>query len=359
MIAAGFLIAIAPANAQHVVDPKASLVDVALRQQQLASTTDPLLIAAKKALPSCAHLPFVPTPVGRMVIPKHYLSGSSGPINPLEAPATRIYESFEQRITAGAAQFVANGSRSESALTADQLDAWAKAGALLNYSREESSQAWYQVEWTLCSAAISDSVIVNDPGLDPNKDERIKAWLSAVCRRDLSFEKAGDVGNNHLYWRALAAIAVGVTTSDDSLFQHAVLVYRQAIDEVDERGALPKEMARHENAIHYQGFALQPLVTIAQFAKRQGVDLYSYTNARGRSLKDAIVFFGKAVESPKLVLPYTQDPQKMSFGTGDFAPIAFYVAQYGSEGLPQSIVAYLSHPVSTARIGYTTLLAAP
>jgi poly(beta-D-mannuronate) lyase len=203
-------------------------------------------------------------------------------------------------------QYLATGSHSESACALAQLDAWAQAHSLLDYDREESSQAWYQVEWTLLSAGITDSVLVNDSTLDPVQQQTVIAWLDAVARKDISFEKPGDSGNNHHYWRALAATAVGVTASDDKLFRFGVQTYKQAIDEIDPRGAFPKEMARHENAIHYQGFALQPLVLIAQFATRQDIDLYGY-QAHGRTLRDAIVFFGRAFDDPGLVKPYTAD----------------------------------------------------
>jgi poly(beta-D-mannuronate) lyase len=117
-------------------------------------------------------------------------------------------------------------------------------------------------------------------------------------------------------------------------------------------------MARHENAIHYQGFALQPLVTIAQFAARQGYDLYGY-KAHGRTLRDAIIFFGRAVDDAALVMPYTSDPQSIHFSSGDFAPFAFYTARFGTEGLPSSIITALRRPVESPTIGYTTLMASP
>jgi hypothetical protein len=90
-----------PALDQHVADPRASVVDVRSRQATLRATTDPLLRAAINGLSSCVATPFVAAPIGRMNIPHHYLSGSSGPINPAEAPVTHIYEMFERRITAG------------------------------------------------------------------------------------------------------------------------------------------------------------------------------------------------------------------------------------------------------------------
>jgi poly(beta-D-mannuronate) lyase len=358
----GFLIvAVAlalPAWAQHVSDPRASVVDVASRQATLQSTTDPLLQAAINSLRSCVAMQSVPAPVGRMLIPHHYLSGSNGPSNPAKAAATRIYAAFESRITAGINRYLATGRHDESACALAQLDAWAQAHALLDYDRQESPQAWYQVEWTLSAAGITDSVLVNDATLDQAQQRRVINWLRAAAHTDISFEKPNDSQNNHHYWRALAATAIGVTANDDKLFRFGIRTYKEAIGEIDPRGAFPKEMARHENAIHYQGFALEPLVLIAQFAARQGIDLYAY-QARGRTLRDAIVFFGRAVDDPSLVEPYTSDAQNRGFKSGNFAAIAFYIARFGTEGLPPSIVNALNEPATNTRTGGSaTILAA-
>jgi poly(beta-D-mannuronate) lyase len=345
------------ASGQHVIDPHASIVAVAPRQAILKSTTDPELQAAIHGLHSCVDSMPVAAPVGRMIIPHHYLSGSSGPINPAEAEATRVYAAFESRITAGMNQYLATGSHAESACALAQLDAWAQTRALLDYDRDESSQAWYQVEWTLSSAGITDSVLVNDATLDPAVQKRVTEWLDAAARKDISFEKPGDTNNNHHYWRALAATAIGITASDNKLYLFGIQAYVNAIGEIDPNGAFPKEMARHENAIHYQGFALEPLVLIAEFVTRQGIPLYEY-KANGHTLRDAIFFFGRAVDDPSLVKPYTSDAQKTSFGSGDFADFAFYTARFGSAGLPPAIVKALKNPTTATRLGgCTTLLA--
>src|ERR1700722_9190886 len=343
---------------QHVVDPRASVVDVTSRQATLRSTTDPLLRAAIQGLRSCVATLFVAAPPGRMNIPHHYLSGASGPINPAEADATRIYAMFEGRITAGMNQYLATGNHTESGCALAQLDGWAQAHALLDYDRQESSQAWYQVEWTLSSAGITDSVLVNDSSLDSIQQKRVTAWLDTAAHKDISFEKPGDTNNNHHYWRALAATAIGVTAADDALFSFGVKAYQDAVAEIDANGAFPKEMARHENATHYQGFALQPLVLIAQLGTRQGIDLYGY-RAQGRSLRDAIVFLGHAVDDPSLITPYTTDAQSAHFGSSDFAAFAFYTARFGIGGRPPAIINALKQPMESTRIGgNTTILAA-
>lgn len=356
----GFLVAVAcalPALGQHVADPHASVVSAAARQATLRSTTDPLLRKAIQDLHSCVETPLVAAPAGPINIPHHYLSGSNGPTNPAEAAATRVYAMFEGRITAGMNQYLATGSHVESACALAQLDAWAQAHALLNYDRQDSPQAWYQVEWTLSSAGITESVLVNDATLDAAQQERVIAWLDAAAHKDISFEKPNDSSNNHHYWRALAATAIGIVASDEMLYHFGIQTYVDAIAGIDSNGAFPKEMARHENAIHYQGFALEPLVLIAEFVTRQGIPIYSY-KANGHTLRDAIVFFGRAIDDSSLVKPYTSDMQSMNFGSGDFANFAFYTARFGPDGLPPAILNALTRPTTATRLGGCTTLMA-
>jgi poly(beta-D-mannuronate) lyase len=338
------------AQSQNVTNPHASILDVTARQAFLASATNPLLRETIGKLPSCVASPLVPAPTGRIDIPHHYLSGSHGPTNPAEAAATRVYSAFERRITAGMNQYVATGNHAESACALAQLDAWAQAKTLLDYDPQESSQAWYQVEWTLSSAGTTDSVLVNDTTLDPTQQRRVTAWLDAAAHKLISFEKPGADGNNHHYWRALAATSIGVTASDNDLFRFGIDTFKQAIEQLDANGAFPLEMARHERATHYQAFALQPLIVIAEFAARQSLDLYAY-QSHGRTLRNAILFFGRAVDDPSLIKPYTTDAQLEDFGPSDFAPFEIYVARFGTTGLPPSIVNALQHPTEATRIG--------
>ena len=353
------MVAIAPSLlAQHVSNAHASLIDVPARQHLLEHTKNPLLVAAKNGLPSCVSTPVVPAPPSPINIPSHYFNGSHGAINPAEVAARRIYGDFEKRITGGMNQYVATGSEAEAACALDQLDRWGKAKALLNYDAKKSTQSWFQVGWTLSSSGIVDSVLVTDSRLDQAQQKRVTAWLNTAAHKLLSFEQPDATGNNLHYWRGLAATAIGVASSDDQLFDYGVHVYKQAIAEIDTRGALPREMVRHERAIHYQTFALQPLVLIAEFAARQHVDLYSYA-PNGRSLRDAIFFFGRAVDDPSLVKSYNSDKQLMDFTGADFAPYVFYTARFGEAGMPHSIIAALQHPVTEPWIGgSTTILAA-
>ena len=354
-LVATFALAVS-ARAQNVVDPHASIIDVPARQAELKSTQEHLLREAIGSLPYCTRTKPIPAPEGRMIIPNGYLSGSSGPKNPAAEAAARVYGEFEKRVAAGMNQYLATGNHTESACALDQLDAWAKARALLDYDRKQSQQAWFQVEWTLSAAAISESILAEDATLEPAEQKRVIAWMDEVSNKNISFEKpATDTGNNHHAWRALAATAVGILASDDKLFRFGIATYKEEIGTIDSNGALPREMVRHENSVHYQGFALQPLVLIAQFVSRQGIDLWGYT-ANGLTIRDAIVFFGRAASDFSLLKPYTYDAQRPGFPDRDFAAYNFYISKFGTEGIPPIMVKALRNPVSDSRLGGSTTL---
>jgi hypothetical protein len=354
-IVAMFALVGSVARAERISDPKASYIDVHQRHEQLAHNKDPRIAKAIASLRSCVALPMVPPPTGRMIIPPHYLNGSHGPTNPAEAAATEVYYSFERRVTAGMNQWLVTSSKQEAQCAQQQIDAWAQAGALLDYDPKESSQAWYQVEWTLSSTAISESVLVNESSLDSVQVKRDIQWMNKVAHRTIDFDKARNQTNNHHYWRGLAAIATGVISSDNDLFNWGIGVYKQGIDELDQRGALPQEMARHERAIHYQSFALQPLTPLASFAERQHIPLYSYKSPTGRTIHDAVNFLGEALANPEIIKAYTPDAQMIDDKGADFFSFAeFYSHHAGPGQIPATILQGLEQPTFATRIGGST-----
>jgi poly(beta-D-mannuronate) lyase len=350
ILALSALVLALPLPAQTISNPAASVLDVAARQAFLKSTDNSLIREAVAHLGSCTAMSLVAAPTGPMQIPHHYMHGSNGPTNPDEAEATRIYSAFEHRITSGMNRWVATGNQAEAQCALSQLDAWAQAGALTHYDPKAYSQSWYQAEWTLCSAGVTASVLQQDAFLDGAQQQRVAIWLNRAAHQLISYEKPGELGNNHHYWRALAATSIGVLSNDKDLFRFGVDVFKQAVSQEDQNGAFPLEMARHENAIHYQAFALQPLIMIAEFAERQNVDLYAVTD-HGRTIRNAVVFLGQAIADPATVKQYTTDEQKTNFSAGDVAELDFYLARFGPAGISSSLTNLLSRPAAATRIG--------
>jgi hypothetical protein len=294
-----------------------------------------------------------------MDIPHHYLSGSHGPTNPAEREATRVYSQFEKRVTMGMNQYLATGDHAEAACAQTQIDQWAQAKTLLNYDAQANSQSWYQVEWTLSAIAISESVLLNDSALDPAITARDVTWMNKVAHHLIGFPKTAQEKNNHHYWKGLAAIATGVISADDELFGFGVQAWFDGVNEIDQRGALPLEMARHELAIHYQAFAVEPLIEIAEFAERQHIPLTSYKSPTGKTIADAIDFLGAAVADPSIVKVYTPETQE-SRPTGPefFASIEFYRRRFPNRPLPTAIQEGLTQPTIATRLGGSTTVLA-
>jgi poly(beta-D-mannuronate) lyase len=343
-----------------VTIPSASFLDVSARRAELAHATTPRLLEALSWKSACTNSDQPAPPSGVMFIPHHYLSGSNGPIDPRENIATAPYRQLNDAVSRGAGRYVVTGDSKEAICVANLLAKWAAADALLDYTYQESSQAWYQVEWTLSSISLSWSVVQADPAIPPAQRAAILAWMHKVT--EYMFEQDPHPGddaheNNHAYWRALCATSVGILTSDDKLYRRGLSQYFRAIGQINPDGSFPLEMARHENALHYQSFALAPLVMIAELASRQGVDLYSL-RVNGHTISDAVDFLVRASADPTLIKKYASEPQTFSLFSGEKPPAwtEFWAARH--PGKPWSDI--ITAPLVDSTIGgNTTIYAAP
>ncbi len=355
-----------PYSKATIADPSASFLDVSARRDELAHATTPRVLEALSWKSACTNSDQPAPPAGRMIIPHHYLTGSNGPINPQEGIATTPYRKLNDAVSDGASRYVATGDSAEAVCVANLLARWAAANTLLDYSFQESSQAWYQVEWTLSSISLSWSVVQTDPAIPAAQRAAILAWLHKVT--EYMFDQDPHPGepareNNHAYWRALCATSVGIITSDDKLYRRGLAQYVRAIGQMNPDGSFPLEMARHENAIHYQSFALAPLVMIAELARRQGIDLYSL-RVNGHIIADAVDFLVRASANPGLVKEYASEPQTFSLFSNEKPPAwtEFWAARH--PGKPQSdfadLTELLTKPLVDSTIGgNSTIYAAP
>jgi poly(beta-D-mannuronate) lyase len=349
----------------EIRNPSASFLNVGARRAELAHATTPRVLEALKWNKSCVKDEQPTPPTGRMVIPHHYLSGSYGPINPAEGPATAPYRSLDDVVSDGAARYVSTGDSSEAVCVANLLTRWASAHTLLDYTDQESSQAWFQVEWTLSSISLAWSVVESDPAIPAAQRKQILDWMHRVA--EYMFDQdphPGDASreNNHAYWRALCATSVGILTSDEDMYRRGIAQFARAIGQMNADGSFPLEMARHENALHYQSFALAPLVMIAELARQQGIDLYN-AEANGHTITDAVDFLVRASRDPALVKKYASEPQTFSLFSGEKPPawLEFWAARHPGKTHEENVLSdLLTTPLYDANIGGdTTIYAAP
>lgn len=288
------------------IDPDASYFDREERFALLRATPDPVLLAARPAPRPCDRQS-LPEPVGLLTLPLFYEDPAG--YAKTSAPLRR----FEDFVTEQAAFYVVTKDALHARCIAGVLESWADTSSLFHFTAGSNRQAWYNAVWATVSAGFAYSIVRDDPSLPAPSKQAIEAWLNKTARKHRAVAGGQrDCCNNHAYWRGLESAIVGVVSGDRELFLLGVDAYRSALASLNRDGSFPFEMERGDRAIHYQNFAILPLVYIAEIARRQKVDLYSVV-VDGRSLHDAIGFLLAAIDNPAAARQYTDRAQDLSF----------------------------------------------
>jgi poly(beta-D-mannuronate) lyase len=345
-----------------VRDPNASFLDVQARRKALANAHTPRVLEAMAGLKSCTAAPLpAPPPVGQD-IPSRYVSGSHGALNPEEHTLAEPYYKVQDVAAWGANRYLATGDPLEAACVIHALLPWARSKALLNYNTKDDMVVWFQSTWTVASLSLSVSVIRAEPTLNTAERDEVIAWLRAAAHKSVSETRGPNSAtdrNNHFFWRGLAATAAGVISQDNQLFATGLRTYATAIGEIDAQGAFPEEMKRHELALHYQAFAIEPLVMIVELARRQGLDISSLEENK-HQLKDSIVFLSRAMADPALVKRYTPEVQQVDPDLKPGSQLLAWIEFWNLHSPDPAWNELLRRPFYTARMGgSTTIYAAP
>lgn len=162
--------------------------------------------------------------------------------------------------------------------TLSWLGAWADDGAMLGQMiRVNNDQSFYMRQWMLDAVAMA-YLKVHDQA-NPQQRARIDPWLQKLARANLAYwDNPKRRRNNHYYWGGLGVLATGLTTDDDALWQAGHAAFQKGIDDIQDDGSLPLEMARGQRALHYHDYALAPLVMMAELARLRGQDWYASRN---------------------------------------------------------------------------------
>jgi poly(beta-D-mannuronate) lyase len=291
-----------------VNDPNASYFDVEKRMAFINKHNATILSAVQKTAYDCSKRA-VPDPVDYYLVMPAFYKDRSG-----WDKANEPLERFERHVTELAELYVTTGKTSYVRCFAKVLREWAEKESLLAFDYQGNDhQAWFAIEWSTSSAALAYSIVRNNTSLESGERKKIENWLNKLAKKQTK-HSGGPTSccNNHSYWRGLEAAIVGVVSNDNALFRFGIKKYIAAINSMSKNGSFPLEMARGRRAIHYQNFAILPLVYIAEIAARQGYDLYSL-NIDGKDLHLAINFLMRCIEDNDIVKKYTTSFQDTSF----------------------------------------------
>jgi poly(beta-D-mannuronate) lyase len=184
-------------------------------------------------------------------------------------------------------RYVAASSSKGDKCAIEWLSAWAKGDGMLG--KIENHQAHFERKWVLAGLALSYAK-VRDHASD---DERAKidAWLKALAVGVRHYaDTSKGKRNNHYYWEGLAVGATGAVTGDGEDVAWARAVFLYAMNQIEDDGSLPLEMARGSRALDYHLFAAAPLAM-----------LESILNERSEKLDKLVGFCLAGLKNPDAI----------------------------------------------------------
>ncbi|MBM1174190.1 alginate lyase family protein [Microvirga arabica] len=236
------------------------------------------------------------------------------------------------------------------------LDAWASAKAMTDM---RSKQAHFNLGQALGGFALAYLQVRNAPGLANDQKQRVEAWLKTLGQQIVGFMDKNDAAssrNNHRYWAGLGATAAGLASDDKQLIRWGLDSARVGLAQITPDGTLPLEIKRGKRARDYHIFAAEPLVTTAELARSQGIDLYAENGGALQRLVDRVL---GSLNDPSFFEKATGTKQEAYPGDGTVPPsrIAWLEIHQSRRPSPEAeAVLSRKRPAGSSEIGGNTTL---
>ncbi|MFC1460820.1 alginate lyase family protein [Microvirga arabica] len=236
------------------------------------------------------------------------------------------------------------------------LDAWASAKAMTDM---RSKQAHFNLGQALGGFALAYLQVRNAPGLANDQKQRVEAWLKTLGQQIVGFMDKNDAAssrNNHRYWAGLGATAAGLASDDKQLIRWGLDSARVGLAQITPDGTLPLEIKRGKRARDYHIFAAEPLVTTAELARSQGIDLYAENGGALQRLVDRVL---GSLDDPSFFEKATGTKQEAYPGDGTVPPsrIAWLEIHQSRRPSPEAeAVLSRKRPAGSSEIGGNTTL---
>jgi poly(beta-D-mannuronate) lyase len=290
------------------------LVALTASAQRLRSPWDGAAIAPTDAPYHCPE----PPPFERIFHTEpYYTDAHASIVDPVKKAAydkaSQGFTQLGQSVGLAADAWLATGSRAAAACVYTLLAAAAQADA---WSAEQSDfQDVYNQNWMLSGTAIPYLKVRNSGVATPGQQAAIEAWFARVAARVRTYFDRGkgrpgtDAHNNHFYWAGLAVAAQGVACNQRDAFLWGISTYYEGVHLIQPDGSLVAEMNRARRALHYQLYALGPLVMIAELGEANGLDMYGMNQG---AIHRLVQFDIAALEDPSILAKRTGVEQEVS-----------------------------------------------
>ena len=216
--------------------------------------------------PTAFTCPAVPPPVHNLTFGGFYETDSGSSVVDTEAErrykeAAKPFNDYQKKIAKMSDQYVASNPPQSAAAKCvlAWLEYWGQARAILG---KMSAQGSFVRKWGLGIIAVAYLKVRGEPTLDGVTKEGVENWIHRLAQtvRDeysTGIERSSR-RNNHLYWAAWSVMADAVALDDQETFDWSVGRYRFAMDQIEDDGTLPLEMAQRSKALHYHLYSIRP-----------------------------------------------------------------------------------------------------
>lgn len=187
-------------------------------------------------------------------------------------------ETYEKTIASWSKRFILDNPSNDSYCAIDWIENWAINNALLDVP--VNFQGGSTRKWFLATIASHYSLLKERVNIPEETQANIENWIDALTQEVITeySTKLNNTSrhNNHIYWAAWSVIMSSSVLDNHAYFDWAVENTKNGILEIRKNGTLPRELAREARAFNYHVFSAAPLIMIAETAKRNGINLYSY-----------------------------------------------------------------------------------
>ena len=206
--------------------------------------------------------------------------------------------------------WLSTGSRAAAMCVYSLLSAAAKADAWDD--KMPTNNSVYMQNWLLSGTALAYLKVRNSGAGTAQQDEQIQQWFRTLSARVSEYFDSGrkhpgsDAWNNHMYWAGLSVAASGIATGDVNAFLWGMSAYEMGLYAIQADGSLDAEMGRGRRALHYQLYAVGPLIMLAELGEANALDLYA---EREGAIHKLVKFDVAAMKDPALVAERTGEQQ--------------------------------------------------
>lgn len=167
---------------------------------------------------------------------------------------------------------------------------WASSDAMTSISTAGTiNQSQLDRMWTVAGLAATyfkfphlQKRAEGQPVGSTNKDKVIKSWLLGLGNQisaEIDNNQAAGHEANTQYWRGFSILPIALLNRNTALLGKSRRVFQTALSAImqpsasrseDDSGFLPLELQRYEKALHYHGFAIEPILASAIYSQAYG-----------------------------------------------------------------------------------------